>query len=183
MSRALIAAACLLILSSAPLSAQSPARRKLHFDLSQIGLVLDGKQICEDKGRLQDYPSKVMDQIVAAGPEAIPVLIEMIADARMAKTSEPIICYWPGMAIGDIAFCTLSDLFTDSTYVKNTMPGAAWDEMLVPPSSRPAWDQLHDFIKKHGRSALQAKWQRLWDTYGTHMYWDAKERCFKLKDN
>ncbi len=29
-------------------------------------MVMDGRQICEDKGRLQDYPSKVMDQIIAA---------------------------------------------------------------------------------------------------------------------
>jgi len=182
MRRAWTAALFILSLPSAPLSAQSAVRSRPRFDLSQIGFVLDGKQICEDKGRLQDYPSKVMDQIIAAGPEAIPVLTGMIADTRMVKTSEPIICYWPGMAIGDIAFCILSDLFTDATYVKTTIPGAGWDDLLGPAGSRPAWDQLHDFIKKRGRSALQTKWRKLWHTYGPQVYWDAKERCFRLKD-
>jgi hypothetical protein len=122
-----------------------------------------------------------MEEIIAAGPEAVPVLIGMISDTRMARTQEPIICFWPSMAIGDIAFCTLTDLFTDSTYAKTTVPGAGWDEMLGPAGSRPAWDQLHDFIKKHGRTNLQSKWRKLWNRYRTEMYWDAKERCFKLK--
>jgi hypothetical protein len=164
------------------LATGASAQSKPEFDLAHIGLVINGQQICEDKGRLQDYPSSVMDQIIAAGPKAIPVLIRMIADDRIAKTSEPIICYWPGMAIGDIAFCILSDLFTDSSFVKTTIPGAGWNDLLGPGGDRPAWDQLHDFIKKHGRSALQAKWRRLWDKYAADVYWDANEKCFRLRN-
>ena len=181
MNRAFCAALCISTLSASLLHAQPRGQGRAQFDLSQIGFVLNGQQICEDKGRLQDYPSKVMDQIIAAGPKAVPVLIGMIADAREAKTNEPIICFWPGMAIGDIAFCTLSDLFSDSSQGKTTMPGAARDDLLGPAGNRPAWVQLDDYVKKHGRKALQAKWQRLWEQYAKDMSWDQKAKCFRLK--
>jgi hypothetical protein len=144
-------------------------------------MVINGEQICNDTGnRLQDFPSSVMDQIIAAGPKAVPVLIRMIADRRMANTKEPLICYWPGMAIGDIAFCLLTDLFID-TGRKTTVPGAGWDDLLGPNNTDPGWEQLHGFIKKHGSSALQAKWRAVWDKYRGQVFWDPKERCFKLK--
>jgi len=57
------------MLSAGVSCAQSRADRQLQFDLSKIGMVMDNRQICEDKGGLQDYPSKVMDQIIAAGPK------------------------------------------------------------------------------------------------------------------
>jgi hypothetical protein len=169
------------LVACASLLAQTPSAGGIHFDLSKVGFVLDGKQICEDKGRIQDYPSKVMDQIISSGPNAVPVLIAMLRDEHIAETPEPIICYWPPMAIGDIAFCILTDLFTDSTYVKTTLPGTGWDDMLGPPADRPAWVQLNEFIKEHGRTALQVKWQKLWDKYKAEVYWDAKERCFRLR--
>jgi len=70
----------IVILSASQLCGQSSGRN-LHFDLSRIGFALDGRQICEDKRRLQDYSSKVMDQIIAAGPKSVPVLIGMITMA------------------------------------------------------------------------------------------------------
>jgi hypothetical protein len=176
--------ACLIALCSLTVSlsnAQSTPPNPLHFDLSKIGMVVNGEQLCEDKGRLQDVPSKEMDQIIAAGPKAVPVLIGMIDDNRMAQTKEPIVCYWPGMTIGDIAVCLLTDLFTDPSYTKTTLAGADWNEMLGPSNNLPAWEQLHAFTKKHGSGALQAKWWRLWDKYGGQVFWDPRERCFKLK--
>jgi len=162
-------------------SAQAAKPKELQFDLAKIGLVLDGQQICEDKSRLQDYPSKVMDQIIAGGPKSVPVLIGMITDEGPLNTTEPITCYWYGMAIGDLAFCLLSDLFTSPTDEK-TMPGTGWNDMLGPNDNHhPASDRFNDFVEKHGRKALQVKWQKLWDRYGKQMYWDPKERCFKLR--
>jgi hypothetical protein len=161
-------------------NAQSTTRNPLSFDLSKIGMVLDGQQTCNDtNARLQDIPSATMDQIIAAGPQSVPVLTRMLADRHMAQTREPILCYWPGMTISDIAFCLLTSLFMD-THGKTTVPGAAWNDMLGP-NDTTAWDQLHSFIKKHGIRALQAKWQRLWSRYGNQMEWDPKEGCFKLK--
>lgn len=177
MKRGHIIALCLLLTGIC--YPQSVTPRRLQFDLPKIGFVVDGRQICEDKGRLQDYPSEVMDQIIAAGPKSVPVLIGMLTDTRMAKTKEPIICFWPGMAISDIAFCLLGDLFLDSD--KTTIPGAGWNEMLGPDAGLPSWEQLHRFTRMHGTRALQAKWQKLWDEYASRLFWDPKARCFKLK--
>jgi hypothetical protein len=45
-----------------------------------------------------------MDQIIAAGPKAVLILIAMLSDGRIAPTKEPIIGFWQDMTIGDIAF-------------------------------------------------------------------------------
>ncbi|HEX9110341.1 MAG TPA: hypothetical protein VF845_02600, partial [Terriglobales bacterium] len=155
MKKAHLIAFCLLIVGMC--HAQSRTEKQLHFDLSKIGFVVNGRQIYEDKGRLQDYPSKVMDQIIAGGPKSVPVLIGMLTDSGMAKTEEPIICYWPGMTVGDIAFCTLEDLFLNADWTKATVPGAGWNDMLGPDEGLPAWEQLRRFIRTHGRKALQVK--------------------------
>jgi hypothetical protein len=170
-----------LIVALPAMSLAQSAAKQLHFDLSKIGFVLDGEQICEDKGRLQDYPSKVMDEIIVAGPKAVPVLIAMITDARLVKTGEPIICYWYGMTVSDLALCLLADLFSDASN-KRTVPGSDWAGMMdTGDKAMQAADQLHLFVKRHGRAVLQAKWQKLWARYKDQIYWDAKNRCFKLQ--
>ena len=171
----------LYLLGVASSHAQLTTTRPLQFDLSKLGMVINGEQICNDSpSRFQDFSTSGMDQIIAAGPKAVPVLIRMIADRRMANTREPLICYWPGMAIGDIAFCLLTDLFTD-TAGRTTVPGADWNDLLGPGNTGASWEQLHGFIKKHGRGALQARWLRVWDKYKGEAFWDSKERCFRLK--
>lgn len=173
-------AVCLFSVISA--QAESTAHQPLRFDLSKIGFVLNGQQICEDKGRMQDYPSETMEQIIAAGPKSIPVLIAMLTDERELKTPEPIICYWYGMAVGDVAFCLLDDLFTDAADAK-TAPGVGWNEMLGADHKRPAATQFNEFVKKHGRRALQVKWESVWSKYQAQVYWDEKQRCFKIGAN
>jgi len=65
------------------------------------------------------------------------------------------------MTIGDIAFCVLGDLFLNADWTETTIPGAGWNEMLAADDNLPGWDQLNGFIVKHGRKALQGKWQAL----------------------
>jgi len=152
-----------------------------QFDLSKIGFTVNGHQICEDNGRLQDYPSQMMDHIISSGPTAVPVLIDMITNTRTLRTEEPIICYFWDMTVGDIAFTMLTDLFTDASE-KETVPGADWASMMEPQDKdRSSPDQLHLFVKRHGRALLQAKWRKLWARYEDQVYWDAKGKCFRLK--
>ncbi len=178
MIKVLVVALC--VLSASFSGAQAKQQKQLHFDLSKVGMVLDGEQICNDtNSRLQDIPSATMDQITAAGTQSVPVLIRMLADTHMARTKEPIFCYWPGMSISDIAFCLLTGLFQDIKG-RTTVPGAGWTDILGPANAS-SWEQLHSFVKKNGVAALQAKWWRLWKKYGSQMEWDPKERCIKLK--
>jgi hypothetical protein len=170
-----------VLLLAAVCYSQSVKKKELQFDLSKIGSVVDGHQVCEDKYRVQDYPSEVIDQIIAAGPKSVPVLIGMLTDTRTVKTEEPIICFWGVMTISDIAFCVLEDLFLDPDSAKATIAGAGWNEMLGANERLPAWEQLHRFTQTHGNKALQARWQTLWDKYSSQLSWDPKARCFKLK--
>ena len=174
-------AAAFLVFGSAACLAQPSTRKPTTFDLSQIGFVVEGHQVCEDKGRLQDFPSKELNKIIAAGPRAVPVLIGMLTDSTMLNTPEPIICYWPGMAVGDAAFCLLEDLFLNGDWTKTTLPGVGWSEILGPNNNLPAWAQLHAYIHKHGRKSLQAKWRSAWEKYRPRIFWDEQERCFKVK--
>ncbi|MGA2416883.1 MAG: hypothetical protein ABSF59_20690 [Candidatus Sulfotelmatobacter sp.] len=142
-------------------------------------MAVNGQQRCNDTGnRMQDFPAKTMEQFRAAGPKAVPVLIGMLTDDRTAKTREPIICYRGEMTIGDIAFCPLSDRFTNR---KQTVPSTDWNDLLGPGDHLPAVDPLHIFIEKHGIAALPLKWRRLWEKHSGHVFWDSKERCFEWR--
>ena len=179
MNKACLIAVWLLIAASSV--AESTHQRLPQFDLSKLGMVVNGQQICNDTGnRLQDFPSLVADQIIVAGPKAVPILIGMIADRHMAHTREPLICYWPGMAIGDIAFCLLGDMFMDPER-KMTVPGADWNDLLSPVNSGAAWEQLHGFIRKYRSAALQVRWLRVWTQYRSQVLWDSKRKVLQTE--
>lgn len=153
-------------------------RQSPRFDLSKI----NDSPSCEDKGRLQDYPSKTMDQIIAGGKESVPVLIGMLADKRSAHNYE-IICFWGEMSIREIAYCVLVDLFTDSQWTHFTIPGVSEEYFLGPTNKGEAsWSRLREYINKHGSRSLQTKWEALWRQYKDRVSWDDKERCFKIAE-
>ena len=61
-----------------------------------------------------------MDQTVADGKSAIPVLISQITDSRWI--AETVYDYWPRIRTGELAHFILSDLFLDDTSQKSTLP-------------------------------------------------------------
>src|ERR1700685_1401378 len=66
---------------------------------------------CMAKGRVQDCSGKVMQQILADGKDAIPILISQLTQTTIKKNQ--IADYWSGTRSGDVAFVMLVDLFTD----------------------------------------------------------------------
>ena len=69
---------------------------------------------CRAKGRFQDREycaSAVMDQIVADGKSAIPVLISQITDSRWI--AEPVYDFWPRIRTWELAYFILRDLFVE----------------------------------------------------------------------
>jgi hypothetical protein len=132
----------------------------------------------QQKGRVQDNNIKVVSQIIEGGKESVPILIEKLTDET--RTEEPFEDFWSYTTVGDIAFIILGDLFTDSTWTKATIQGTGWDEILGRSSpDTPGEQQLRNFIAKHGRSPIKAKWRRIWDENKDRVYWDEHERCFK----
>jgi hypothetical protein len=108
----------LFLLIPFPTSGQGTAARAKAYPLSTWSNIT-----CRAKGRFQnrDYcASAVMDEIVADGKSAIPVLISQITDSRWI--AEPVYDYWPRIRAGELARSILSDLFFDDTWQKSTMP-------------------------------------------------------------
>jgi hypothetical protein len=135
--------------------------------------------MCRAKGRLQDLEycsSKTMDEILARGKDAIPILISQITDTR--PTKEPIYDYWPAMRVGDVATFILEDLFLDADWKTFNMPGL---EVLNHNCDAPSWECWDRFLKKHGRRFVQSHWQAAWNKNKDRIHWDEKARCFRLR--
>jgi hypothetical protein len=134
---------------------------------------------CRAKGRFQDRgycKSAVIDQIVADGKSAIPVLISQITDSR--RIVEPVYDYWQPIQTGELAHFILQDLFLDDTWRNSTMP------QLFPEQhcDDAAWVCWGNFRKKHSLKELQASWIEFWKANEDRIFWDAKARCFRLAD-
>ncbi len=133
---------------------------------------------CRAKGRLQDRDycsSHLVDQIVADGTDAIPVLISQLKDTR--PTKEPIYDFWAVTTAGDIAYFILNDLFTDSNWTTFNMPGL---ESLNDKCDSYAEDCWQKFLKKHGRKFVQDQWLAAWEKNKDRVYWNEQARCFRL---
>jgi hypothetical protein len=134
---------------------------------------------CRSKGRLQDKyycRSRLVDQVVATGKPAIPILISQLTDSR--ATSGPIFDYWRKTTAGDIAFFMLNSLFTESDWKTFTMPGL---ESLTYQCSEDAETCWRRFIASRGRQYVQTKWMAAWTVNRDRVYWDNDARCFRVR--
>ncbi len=153
---------------------QSPTQQLI--DLTQIPHL-------QPKGRIQDkdYNNiKIIDQLIAMETQAIPFLIDKLTDETVI--THPVMDYWHSIAVGDVAFIILTDFFTDSSWVKPTVPGVSWDAMLGREKQDDSAEELlRKFISQHGRKGVKEKWVKIWNENRDKLYWDEKDRCFKLK--
>lgn len=168
------------VLFSVLLSAPRPARdqtsppRTKNYPLNTWSNIT-----CRAKGRFQDRDycsSAVMDQIVADGKSAIPILISQITDARWIAQS--VYDYWPRIRTGELAYFILGDLFLDDTWKKSTMP-ALFPDPHCDEAAQACWEK---FRTTHSLKELQARWMKFWKTNQDRIYWDEKARCFRLSD-
>jgi hypothetical protein len=135
------------------------------------------------KGRVQDrsYNPDVplVEQLLAMGPAAIPLLISMLDDET--HVHHQVLCLWPGNTVGDIALVILHDLVTTGDGTATTIPGADYNTLLgARPPTTPFFTHLYAWVAAHGRTALQQRWQHLWEAWAQQICWDADERCFRL---
>jgi hypothetical protein len=140
------------------------------------------------KGRAQDKSynpeQPVIDHLLAKGKECLPLLIDTLDNDT--EIDHQIIDYWPHNTIGDIAFVILTDLTTDSSWRKSTIPGGSWNEILGSKPNNdillPAFNQLTDFKQHHGSIEIKRRWQALWSRHQNQIYWDQRDKCFKLPE-
>ena len=130
------------------------------------------------KGRLQDAGAAQTRIILALGNKAIPMLIACLTDET--KTKDPIEDYWPVTTVGDVAFFYLCDLFTDSTGHPTISGVVDWKKLETESPNSPSWNALYEFVKRHGRRYIQDDWSKKWNEEQSALFWDARERCFKI---
>jgi len=165
------------LLAGTPTIGQTSAQKPGKFPLWNFDEV---NHSCRTKGRLQDKEyceSKMMNQIIAQGKDAIPILISQLTDTR--ATQEPIYDYWNETTAGDIAYFILTDLFTDASWTTFTMPGldALNHDCGEDVAAEPCW---REFLKKHGRKFVQDQWLAAWNANKDRVYWDEQARCFRV---
>jgi hypothetical protein len=155
--------------------AEAKSTRLTEFDLARIGALAP-------KGRVQDKDYNrlpVVEVLIAHGKESIPYLISKLDDET--KIGGHIVDYWYDVRVGDVALIILTDFFTDPTWQNTTIPGVGWDKFLERGTNTDltAEQVLRNYISKHGRSKINARWQKLWEEHRDKVQWDEKERCFK----
>ena len=154
---------------------QTPPHQPKSFPLLNFDETND---TCRAKGRLQDREycrSKLVDQILARGKSAIPILISQLTDTRATKM--PIFDFWSKTTVGDIADFLLRDLFTESDGETFNMPGL---EALPDNCQDAAETCWRAFLRKHGRKFVQDKWLAAWNANKDRVYWNEQARCFRL---
>jgi hypothetical protein len=163
---------CLTLAIPICASGQKVAARKKAYALatwSNLG--------CRAKGRFQDTgycDSEVINQIVADGKSAIPVLISQITDSRWI--AEQVYDFWPRIRAGELAYFILENLFLDDTWTKSTMPNLYPEQHC----DEAAWVCWVRFRKTHSLADLQAHWMASWKAHKDEIYWDDEARCFRL---
>ena len=178
-----LAAACSRA-PSAEVSERLPVKEQASASVvpvSDINLASIGS--IAPKGRVQDPDYNdlaVVNSLIQQGREAIPYLISKLDDET--KIEGHVMDYWSDVRVADVAFITLTDFFTDSSWQHTTLPGVGWDEFLERGGNRDltAEQVLRNYISKHGRKTIKDRWQALWREYGDRVFWDNKERCFRV---
>ncbi|HZS07386.1 MAG TPA: hypothetical protein VFD58_21295 [Blastocatellia bacterium] len=147
-----------------------------QIDLTRIGHI-------SSKGRVQDTDYNqlpVVDRLIEKGTAAIPYLISKLGEKTELKGNT--VDFWAKVTVGDVALFILMDFFTDSGWKKTTIPGVGWDEMLERRNPDLTAEQvLREYEAKHGRRAIKAKWQKIWNENKDRLYWDKSEKCFRVR--
>jgi len=125
--------------------------------------------------------SRFVNDLLAHGKDSIPFLIGKLDDETEIDRS--VISFWYKVYIGDIALIILSDFFTNDDGKTSTIQGFGWDDFLERGNDKDSMGEaiLRNYIKKHGRKNIKARWQKVWDENKENIYWDETNKCFKIK--
>lgn len=132
----------------------------------------------------RDIPShaatrKIADEMLLNGTAVIPFLISKLDDRR--KLKETVVDFWSGMTVDELAFVILTHLVTD-TNRKSSIPGFTFDEFLGRTNrDKSSVNLYYDFVNKYGRDEIKKRWQTMWNENKSRLYWDRKDRVFRLR--
>ena len=135
------------------------------------------------KGRVQDgTKSTVINELIKNGKSSIPFLIERL---KSKKAYGPgVVDLWPYAEERHVALIILTDFFLNSTWDKTCAPDFCYDTLLSTDKYYPdlaIWDIFRDHFGPKDWDLLIKKWNSFWDMYKDKIYWDSKERFFRIK--
>jgi hypothetical protein len=132
---------------------------------------------CQFVGRSQDCSGKVMTDILAAGKDAIPILISQLTDSD--RTKRPIQDGWTYTNSGDVAYIVLISLFTGTDGTFNLPDVPTWKTVMrgCNTAVEGCW---REYVRKTGRESIQQAWLKAWTTHKDQIFWDSRSRCFRL---
>jgi hypothetical protein len=132
---------------------------------------------CQFVGRSQDCSGKVMTDILAAGKDAIPILISQLTDSD--RTKRPIQDGWTYTNSGDVAYIVLISLFTGTDGTFNLPDVPTWKAVMRGCNTgvEGCW---REYVRKTGRESIQQAWLKAWTVHKDQIFWDSKSRCFRL---
>ena len=158
------------------------ARQETAAPLSDINLATIGAIASKGRVQDQDYNDLAIVKTLIAHPnDSVPYLISKLEDET--KIEGHVIDHWYEVRVGDVALLMLTDFFTDSSWQNTTIPGVGWDEFLERGSNRELTSEqvLRNYVSKHGRNEIKNRWQKIWQENSTRLFWDEKERCFRVR--
>jgi hypothetical protein len=132
---------------------------------------------CRQKARFQECSTKVMTDVLAAGKSAVPILISQLTDT--GRTQQPIAPDWSYTDSGDVAYFILISLFTNGDGTFNLPDVPTWQTVLKGCNTavEGCW---REYLKKNGRESMQQAWTKAWNSNKDKIFWDAKEKCFRV---
>ena len=157
-----------------------PKKALSQIDLTEIKHIARGRA---QGGTLQDENFNklpIANELLAHGKDSIPFLIGKLDDET--KMDDSVIDFWYRSYVGDIALVILIDFFTKEDEMTSTIQGFGWDDFLERGNDKDSMGEaiLRNYIEKHGRKNIKARWQKVWDENKENIFWDETERCFKI---
>lgn len=118
-----------------------------------------------------------MSDILAAGKDAIPILISQLTDSD--RTKRPIQDGWTYTNAGDVAYIVLISLFTGTDGTFNLPDVPTWKAVMrgCNTAVEGCW---REYVRKTGRESIQQAWLKAWTAHKDQIFWDSRSRCFRL---
>jgi hypothetical protein len=163
---------CVIFLFLALAHFPAPAQ-KLAIDLRKIGHIASNGRI-QDKENNPKLP--VIDQLIAAGPDAIPFLVSKLEDSTVIRTK--VLDSWPRVCVGDVAWFILYDFFTDKNLVSMLPDPGLFAIVGGEDQGQPGWKSWASIVRKSGRAGIRKGVEAILKPYQGKFLWNPVERCF-----
>jgi|GEM_PF-3087809 hypothetical protein len=157
------------------LTASQAGAQSLSINLKNIGHISSQGRV-QDKEFNPNLPQ--IDEIIKAGPAAIPFLEAKLEDTAIIKSK--VLDGWPRIRVGDLAWFILYDFFTTKSQI-STLPEPGLFAIFGGENlNQPGWASWSAVVNKTGRKGIRKAVEAILAPYQGKIVWDERERCFMV---